>query len=132
MFISYDDEHTCQAKVSYARNRRLGGVMIWEIGQGYRSTQPSGQRDPLLQAMKHALAYTIRLTAVQRSDHDIQFSFTSLPLALYRVSWTSNLNASAWNTLTNNVSGTGGVLQITDSGAATNQASRFYRVQTPP
>ena len=34
MFVSYDDEHTCQAKVSYARDLGLGGVMIWEIGQG--------------------------------------------------------------------------------------------------
>ncbi|HVV74081.1 MAG TPA: glycoside hydrolase family 18 protein, partial [Verrucomicrobiae bacterium] len=33
-FISYDDEHTCQAKVSYARNRFLGGVMVWELGEG--------------------------------------------------------------------------------------------------
>lgn len=132
MFISYDDEHTCQAKVSYARNRRLGGVMIWEIGQGYRPTQPSGQRDPLLQAMKQALLYTPRLTAIQRGDQDIQFSFTSLPLALYRVLWASNLTASAWNTLTNNVSGTGDIFQITDPGAVTNTSPRFYRVQTPP
>lgn len=132
MFISYDDEHACQAKVSYARNLGLGGVMIWEIGQGYRSTQPSGQRDPLLQAMKQALLYKPRLMAIQRRDHDIQISFTSLPLALYRVSWTSNLAAVTWNTLTNNVPGTGGILVITDAGAATNMASRCYRVQTPP
>ena len=33
-FISYDDEHACQAKISYARNRGLGGVMIWELGSG--------------------------------------------------------------------------------------------------
>lgn len=132
MFISYDDEHACQAKVSYARNRRLGGVMIWEIGQGYRPTQPSGQRDPLLQAVKQALVATPELTGIQRTDLNIQFSFASLPLALYRVLWTSNLATGYWNTLTNNVPGTGGMLQITDSGAATNQASRFYRVQTPP
>jgi hypothetical protein len=26
----------------------------------------------------------------------------------------------------------GGLIQITDAGAATNQAARFYRIQTPP
>jgi len=55
MFISYDDEHTCQSKVVYARNRGIGGVMIWELGEAYRSSQPAGQRDPLLQAVKNAL-----------------------------------------------------------------------------
>jgi autotransporter-associated beta strand protein len=59
-FISYDDEHTCQAKVIYARSRGIGGVMIWELGEGYRSSQPAGERDPLLQAVKRALFGTQR------------------------------------------------------------------------
>jgi chitinase len=130
-FISYDDEHTCQAKVSYARNRHLGGVMIWELGQGYRPTQPASQRDPLVQAIKQALA-TPGVTAIRRAGADIQLSFTSAPLAFYQILWTSNASPSAWNTLTNNVSGSGGTLQITDSGAITSQPQRFYRVQTPP
>jgi chitinase len=130
-FISYDDEHTCQAKLSYARNRHLGGVMIWELGQGYRATQPTGQRDPLVQAIKQALA-TPGVTTIRRSGLDIQLDFTSAPLALYRILWTSNLTLSAWNNLTNNVSGSGGPLRITDPGAITNQPQRFYRVQTPP
>jgi chitinase len=54
-FISYDDEHACQAKVIYARSRGIGGIMIWELGEGYRSSQPAGQRDPLLQAVKRTL-----------------------------------------------------------------------------
>jgi len=54
-FISYDDEHACQAKVIYARARGIGGVMIWELGEAYRTSQPAGQRDPLLQAVKRTL-----------------------------------------------------------------------------
>jgi chitinase len=132
IFLSYDDEHTCQAKVSYSRNQGLGGVMIWEIGQGYRSTQPTGQRDPLLQAVKQALVARPNLTGIRRLNQDIQLSFNSLPLALYRVLWTSNLNAGAWSTLTNNLTGSGSTLQITDPGVAANQPRRFYRIQTPP
>ena len=131
-FISYDDEHTCQAKVSYARNRALGGVMIWELGEGYRSSQPAGQRDPLLQAVKQSRLATPNLTGIQRSNLDIRISFTTMPLALYRVQWTTNLASGAWNTLTNNVSGTGGIMQITDAGALGSRAQRFYRVRTPP
>jgi chitinase len=130
-FISYDDEHACQAKVSYARNRGLGGVMIWELGSGYRPGQPAGQRDPLLQAVKQSLA-TPRIVSVQSSKQDLQLDFTSLPLALYRVQWTSNFPAGDWNTLTNNVPGTNGTLRIIDPGALTNAPARYYRVQTPP
>lgn len=131
-FISYDDEHTCQAKVSYARNRSLGGVMIWELGEGYRSSQPAGQRDPLLQAVKQAVLARPDLTAIQRAGQDVRLSFTSLPLALYRVQWTTNLVSGPWNTLSNNVAGTGDSVTVTDRGALTNRSPRFYRVQTPP
>jgi chitinase len=130
-FISYDDEHTCSAKVSYARNRALGGVMIWELGEGYRPTLPAGQRDPLLQAVKSAMA-TPRFSSVQRSNNDVVLSFTSAWLASYRLLCTSNLNAGAWNTLTTNLNGNGAILQFTDVGALTNQSHRFYRLQTPP
>jgi chitinase len=129
-FISYDDSHTCQAKVSYARNHFLGGVMIWELGEAYFPSQPAGQRDPLLQAIKQALA-TPRLTAIQRSSQDILLSFTTLPLASYRVLSTTNLGAHVWNTLTSGVPGSGSALQLTDPGAA-SLPQRFYRVQTPP
>ena len=115
-FISYDDEHTCQAKVSYARNRRLAGVMIWNLSQGYRATPPAGRRDPLLQAIKQSFVPP-RVTNIGIDGQDIHFDFTSLPLGLYRVQWTSNLNATAWNTLTNGLSGTSGTLQVIDRGA---------------
>jgi chitinase len=54
-FISYDDEHTCQAKVRYAREHGLGGIMIWQLAHGHRSDQPAGLRDPLVQAIQRAL-----------------------------------------------------------------------------
>lgn len=130
IFLSYDDEHTCQAKVSYVRNRGLGGVMMWEIGQGFRASQPAGQRDPLLQAIKESLA-TPRLSAIELSGQDVQLSFTTLPLAFYRVQWTSSLNPIEWNTLTNNIAGTGGTVRVADPHVF-NQPQRFYRVQTPP
>ena len=52
LFVSYDDQCACQAKVRYARNRGLGGVMIWELTQDHQA----GQTDPLLQALKRALS----------------------------------------------------------------------------
>ncbi len=54
-FISYDDQATIRAKFAYARNKHIGGLIIWELGGGYRANKPAGQRDSLLQAVKQAL-----------------------------------------------------------------------------
>jgi chitinase len=54
LFISYDDERLCMEKVIYAKQQSLGGVMIWELGAGYRDSQPDGLKDSLLQAVKQA------------------------------------------------------------------------------
>ena len=127
-FISYDDQRTCQCKVSYARNRNLGGVMIWNLAQDHTANT----QDPLLQAVKQALA-TPGLTNLQTSGNDVNLNFSSIALGSYRVQWTSRLTAGVWNTLmVTNVTGTGGILQIIDSGAITNQPQRFYRIKTPP
>ena len=53
-FISYDDAAACRAKVAYAKQKGLGGLIIWELGGGYRGDQPAGQRDLLLQSVKQA------------------------------------------------------------------------------
>ncbi len=132
MFISYDDERTCQSKVSYARNRGLGGIMIWELGEGYRSTQPVGKRDPLLQAIKQSMTATPNFTGIQRTNKDLLLSFNTMPLASYRVQWSTNPASTVWNTLTNGVIGSGAAMQIADRNAVTNPGSRFYRVRTPP
>jgi chitinase len=130
-FISYDDEHACQAKVSYARNHRLGGVMIWELGDGYRAAQPQGQRDTLLQSIKQALSTPGRVS-IQPRGADIQLSFTGAPLGSYQIQWTSNPASAPWNTLTNSVPATNGPILVTDPSALVNQPLRFYRVQSPP
>jgi chitinase len=127
-FISYDDQRTCQAKVSYARNHDLGGIMIWEIAQDHVGVQPG----PLMQALKQALS-TPGLISLQKSNNDMDLTFDAIALGSYRVQWTSNMFGGPWNTLLiTNFPGPGIPLQIKDTGAATNQPWRFYRVQTPP
>jgi GH18 family chitinase len=53
-FISYDNQQTGQAKVQYMRDKGIGGLIIWELGGGYRTELPAGQRDSLLQSIKTA------------------------------------------------------------------------------
>ncbi|HTS18199.1 MAG TPA: glycoside hydrolase family 18 protein [Verrucomicrobiae bacterium] len=65
-FISYDDATACRAKVAYARRNGLGGVIIWELGGGYRADQPVGQRDQLLQSIKQAIAAPDRASTTSK------------------------------------------------------------------
>ena len=125
MFISYDDAQACQTKVSFARNLHLGGVMIWELTEDYTPTAPAGQRTPLTTTLNQSLA-TPDFTAIQLNMQNVELSFTSIPLGLYRILWSSNLLSPSWNTLTNNVNASGPLLQLTDPTPASN-GMRFYR-----
>ena len=126
LFISYDSARSCQAKISYARNHGLGGIIIWELSQDH----VSGRTDPLLQAVKQAAATPGTITA-QRSGQNVNLAFTSMPLGSYRVLSATNLTAPWSSLMVTNIglTSTGGVIQVSDS---INHAVRFYRVQTPP
>ncbi len=131
MFISYDDVESCQTKISYIRNLHLGGLMIWELSQDYSASLPVGQRTPLTTALKQSVA-TPNITSIQLKSNAVNLSFTSLPLALYNVQWSSDLVTSVWNALTNHVGGTGTNVPITDPTPLGSTPARFYRIQTPP
>jgi chitinase len=127
-FISYDDQRTCQAKVSYVRNNKLGGVMIWELAQDHQAGSP----DPLLEAVKQAVATPGQVSA-QPVGNSLKLSFTGISLGSYDIQWTSNLAGGNWSTLTlTNITGLGGEIQVAAPGAVTNQPRRFYRVTTQP
>jgi len=51
-YISYDDEQSIQEKADYLRSQGLGGVIQWEINEGYLASAPAGQRSPLLLAVR--------------------------------------------------------------------------------
>jgi chitinase len=53
-FVSYEDEESIAAKGAFARDRGLGGTIIWTIAQGRVPTAPAGSRDPLLAAVRQA------------------------------------------------------------------------------
>jgi len=129
-FISFDDQRACQSKVSYARNHSLGGIMIWELAQDLPSNGFDATNS-LLYSIKQALA-TPGAIAIQSTASNVLLGFASSPLGFYRIQWSSNLAGGVWNTLTNNVAATGGVVQITDPAPASGQSLRFYRVKTPP
>jgi chitinase len=55
-YISYDDDRSIGEKGAYLKAQGLGGVIMWEINEGYISTAPVGQRNPLLTSIgQHVL-----------------------------------------------------------------------------
>jgi chitinase len=52
-FISYDDETSCYEKINYVRNKGIGGVIVFELGAGWRPTEPVP--DSLLKSIKDAV-----------------------------------------------------------------------------
>ena len=53
-YISYDDEQSIAEKGAYVKAKGLGGVIQWELNEGYLGTAAAGQRNPLLLAIQNA------------------------------------------------------------------------------
>jgi len=51
-FISYENDKSILEKIKYAQKRRLGGVMVWELGAAFFPENEAGDKDPLLQSIK--------------------------------------------------------------------------------
>ncbi len=49
-FISFDNEKSVAVKIHYAKTKRLGGVMIWDLSGGF--SQNTSPKNPLLSAIK--------------------------------------------------------------------------------
>lgn len=47
-FVSFENDRSIGEKVNYAMEKRIGGVMIWELGGGYFPERTGLQKEPLL------------------------------------------------------------------------------------
>jgi chitinase len=56
-YISYDDEQSIAEKVAYVKAKGLGGVIQWELNEGYLSSAAAGQRNPLLKAIHDSVLH---------------------------------------------------------------------------
>jgi len=71
------------------------------------------------------------VTSLGFGGGNLQLGFMTVSNQFYRVEMTSNLVASPWTLLTNNVRGTGGAVSVNDP-TANGQSQRFYRVRQLP
>lgn len=54
-YITYDDTASLRLKVDWAKKVGLGGVMIYDLWEGWISNAPAGEKDPLLQTVLHSV-----------------------------------------------------------------------------
>ncbi len=125
-FITYDDPTACRAKVWYSSQRGLGGVMVFELGGGYRPDQPAGGREPLLQAVRQAVRESFVIHEIRHSEAGIVISFSSAIGQDYRLERSPDLAPGSWQSVAT-ITATDLVTEVTDSGAA-GPSRRFYRV----
>lgn len=55
-FITYEDPDSIAKKVAYAKEKGLGGLILWDASDGYFPERPAGERHPLLTALQDALS----------------------------------------------------------------------------
>jgi hypothetical protein len=72
-------------------------------------------------------ASVLNIASVQTNGNDIVVSFASVAGKIYRLERSATLQSGSWATVRENISGTGGVVQVTDTNAAL-QPARFYRL----
>lgn len=72
-------------------------------------------------------ASVLKVTSLVVSGSDFVVSFPTVSGKTYRVERSDTLQAGSWTTLLDNITGTGGVLQVTDPNGAL-QTKRFYKL----
>lgn len=51
-FVSFENDASIREKILYAKEKRIGGVMIWELGGGFFPEKTGVLKEPLLQSVK--------------------------------------------------------------------------------
>ena len=73
----------------------------------------------------------LEITSIGVVLTNVLVNFTTGSGKVYRVDWRADFTMGAWATLTNGIVGTGGIMTVTNVGAAT-QPKRFYRLLLVP
>lgn len=47
-YVTYENEQSIIEKASFLRKNGLGGLIIWEISQGYFKNRPTANSEPLM------------------------------------------------------------------------------------
>ncbi len=70
-YVVYEDEASIAAKGAYVHEQELGGAIVWTVSQGYLEWAASGEKDPLMKAVKLAFLSrpTLRCLSPNGGEH---------------------------------------------------------------
>ena len=98
---------------------------------GFYSTRVSAHLGWINSVIHFQPGADLRITAVTRTNDDMQIDFATGTNRLYRLDRTDDIATGSWTTMTNNLTGNGGIMSITDPAAA-DLPQRFYRLRLNP
>ncbi|HTS19379.1 MAG TPA: hypothetical protein VMP11_17515 [Verrucomicrobiae bacterium] len=102
------------------------------VPTGFYCTRVSARIPWINSIINYNLGNDLGIKSVQIVGSDVQIGVITGSNRLYEVDYTTNLVNAVWTALTNNVPGSGGVVVVTDPGAAANQPARYYRASVLP
>ena len=103
---------------------------VSDIPSSFYSTRISAELAWINSVIDFLPSDDLRITGIQVIGNDVSISFATTN-RLYYVQRIDNLGSGTWSTFTNNVTGTGGIVSILDTNAA-SLPQRFYRVGLVP
>jgi len=115
-------------------------VMTWRLqhfGTSANSGNAADDADPDHDGLTNAQEFVagtdpsdrtsaLKIGSVTKNGNDIIVSFPTVSGKIYRLDRSDTLQPGSWTTVQQNIAGTGGTVQITDTGGASN-AKGFYR-----
>lgn len=96
------------------------------IPSGFYSTRISANLDWINSVINYEPGADLQIAGIQVVGNDVQVSFNTSN-RLYYVQSNTNLTSGTWTTFTNNIQGTGGIVSVLDTNAA-SLPGRYYRV----
>ena len=97
----------------------------------YSAALPADAVQALSSIIAAQVAPRPTMAGVTLAGTDARVSFTTVAGRSYRVEWSDNPVSGVWSAVTTNVSGNGGVVQVTHGNGA-GARSRFYRAAVLP
>jgi len=131
--LRYDDYHNVPTN-NYLASADTTCTVFTATGSTYTHVdQFMSDSIVIYRCVPYTIAGEPFITGLDATGPAVRLWFDTISGNQYAVEWRNILKSGAWSPLSNNVTGTGGTISITDTDAL-SQPQRFYRMieMTPP